>query len=173
MWFAVDTEIYPLKMASEWKCALEKSLADAAQFPLPMEVFKVRCRLPATGALLHTPPSPVESVSEPVVSRCGDSHRRTRAAHVFKCSLCAFALFCHVHEFLISQDPDECVASPFFCTLYYYRIITPPLHSLAPYEGNRTRSKSISGTSLVKIIENDAPLDGSVSWMAREAGVSM
>ncbi|XP_047596252.1 scm-like with four MBT domains protein 2 isoform X1 [Lutra lutra] len=34
------SEIYPLKMASEWKCALEKSLADAAQFPLPMEVFK-------------------------------------------------------------------------------------------------------------------------------------
>ncbi|XP_045868332.1 scm-like with four MBT domains protein 2 isoform X1 [Meles meles] len=34
------SEIYPLKMASEWKCALEKSLADAAQCPLPMEVFK-------------------------------------------------------------------------------------------------------------------------------------
>ncbi|XP_008703636.1 scm-like with four MBT domains protein 2 [Ursus maritimus] len=34
------SEIYPLKMASEWKCALEKSLTDAAQFPLPMEVFK-------------------------------------------------------------------------------------------------------------------------------------
>ncbi|XP_021552434.1 scm-like with four MBT domains protein 2 [Neomonachus schauinslandi] len=34
------SEIYPLKMASEWKCALEKSLTDAAHFPLPMEVFK-------------------------------------------------------------------------------------------------------------------------------------
>lgn len=34
------SEIYPLKMASEWKCALEKSLIDAAKFPLPMEVFK-------------------------------------------------------------------------------------------------------------------------------------
>ncbi|XP_027628268.1 scm-like with four MBT domains protein 2 isoform X2 [Tupaia chinensis] len=33
-------EIYPLKMTSEWKCALEKSLIDAAKFPLPMEVFK-------------------------------------------------------------------------------------------------------------------------------------
>ncbi|XP_058537941.1 scm-like with four MBT domains protein 2 isoform X5 [Neofelis nebulosa] len=33
-------EIYPLKMASEWKCALEKSLIDATKFPLPMEVFK-------------------------------------------------------------------------------------------------------------------------------------
>lgn len=29
-------------MASEWKCALEKSLIDAAKFPLPVEVFKVR-----------------------------------------------------------------------------------------------------------------------------------
>ncbi|XP_004712682.1 scm-like with four MBT domains protein 2 [Echinops telfairi] len=34
------SEIYPLKMASEWKCALEKSLIDAAKCPLPMEVFK-------------------------------------------------------------------------------------------------------------------------------------
>uniref|UniRef100_G3SVU6 Scm like with four mbt domains 2 n=1 Tax=Loxodonta africana TaxID=9785 RepID=G3SVU6_LOXAF len=34
------SEIYPLKMASEWKHALEKSLIDAAKFPLPMEVFK-------------------------------------------------------------------------------------------------------------------------------------
>lgn len=34
------SEIYPLKMTSEWKCALEKSLIDAAKFPLPMEVFK-------------------------------------------------------------------------------------------------------------------------------------
>ncbi|XP_078306591.1 scm-like with four MBT domains protein 2 isoform X2 [Panthera onca] len=34
------SEIYPLKMASEWKCALEKSLIDATKFPLPMEVFK-------------------------------------------------------------------------------------------------------------------------------------
>ncbi|XP_058388366.1 scm-like with four MBT domains protein 2 isoform X2 [Diceros bicornis minor] len=34
------SEIYPLKMASEWKCALEKSIIDAAKFPLPMEVFK-------------------------------------------------------------------------------------------------------------------------------------
>ncbi|XP_019500075.1 PREDICTED: scm-like with four MBT domains protein 2 [Hipposideros armiger] len=34
------SEIYPLKMASEWKCALERSLIDAAKFPLPMEVFK-------------------------------------------------------------------------------------------------------------------------------------
>lgn len=48
LWFAVDTEIYPLKMASEWKCALEKSLIDATKFPLPMEVFKVRCRFVAT-----------------------------------------------------------------------------------------------------------------------------
>ncbi|XP_026929172.2 scm-like with four MBT domains protein 2 isoform X2 [Acinonyx jubatus] len=34
------SEIYPLKMASEWKCSLEKSLIDATKFPLPMEVFK-------------------------------------------------------------------------------------------------------------------------------------
>ncbi|XP_045713994.1 scm-like with four MBT domains protein 2 isoform X1 [Phyllostomus hastatus] len=34
------SEIYPLKMTSEWKYALEKSLIDAAKFPLPMEVFK-------------------------------------------------------------------------------------------------------------------------------------
>ncbi|XP_023575554.1 scm-like with four MBT domains protein 2 isoform X2 [Octodon degus] len=34
------SEIYPLKMTSEWKCALEKSLIAAAEFPLPMEVFK-------------------------------------------------------------------------------------------------------------------------------------
>uniref|UniRef100_A0A8C0ZQM5 Scm-like with four MBT domains protein 1 n=1 Tax=Castor canadensis TaxID=51338 RepID=A0A8C0ZQM5_CASCN len=34
------SEIYPLKMTSEWKCALEKSLVVAAEFPLPMEVFK-------------------------------------------------------------------------------------------------------------------------------------
>ncbi|XP_032629207.1 scm-like with four MBT domains protein 2 isoform X1 [Chelonoidis abingdonii] len=33
-------EIYSLKNMSEWKCALEKSLNDAAKFPLPMEVFK-------------------------------------------------------------------------------------------------------------------------------------
>uniref|UniRef100_A0AC11DRG8 Scm like with four mbt domains 2 n=1 Tax=Ovis aries TaxID=9940 RepID=A0AC11DRG8_SHEEP len=33
-------EIYPLKTDSEWKRALEKSLIDAAKFPLPMEVFK-------------------------------------------------------------------------------------------------------------------------------------
>ncbi|KAM9673737.1 scm-like with four MBT domains protein 2 isoform 1-T3 [Trichechus inunguis] len=34
------SEIYSLKMASEWKHALEKSLIDAAKSPLPMEVFK-------------------------------------------------------------------------------------------------------------------------------------
>ncbi|XP_031300627.1 scm-like with four MBT domains protein 2 isoform X1 [Camelus dromedarius] len=34
------SEIYPLKTDSEWKCALEKSLVEAARFPLPMEVFK-------------------------------------------------------------------------------------------------------------------------------------
>nr|XP_044990838.1 scm-like with four MBT domains protein 2 isoform X5 [Jaculus jaculus] len=34
------SELYPLKMTSEWKCALEKSLIVAAEFPLPMEVFK-------------------------------------------------------------------------------------------------------------------------------------
>lgn len=34
------SEIYPLKTDSEWKRALEKSLIDAAKFPLPMEVFK-------------------------------------------------------------------------------------------------------------------------------------
>ncbi|KAM6303143.1 scm-like with four MBT domains protein 2 [Podargus strigoides] len=33
-------DIYSLKTMSEWKCALEKSLNDAANFPLPMEVFK-------------------------------------------------------------------------------------------------------------------------------------
>ncbi|NXA47876.1 SMBT2 protein, partial [Nothocercus julius] len=33
-------DIYSLKTISEWKCALEKSLNDAANFPLPMEVFK-------------------------------------------------------------------------------------------------------------------------------------
>ncbi|XP_035191132.1 scm-like with four MBT domains protein 2 [Oxyura jamaicensis] len=33
-------DIYSLKTVSEWKCALEKSLTDAANFPLPMEVFK-------------------------------------------------------------------------------------------------------------------------------------
>uniref|UniRef100_A0A8B9RWQ2 Scm like with four mbt domains 2 n=1 Tax=Accipiter nisus TaxID=211598 RepID=A0A8B9RWQ2_9AVES len=33
-------DIYSLKSISEWKCALEKSLNDAANFPLPMEVFK-------------------------------------------------------------------------------------------------------------------------------------
>ncbi|KAL0627847.1 UPF0764 protein C16orf89, partial [Plecturocebus cupreus] len=36
----LTSKIYPLKMASEWKCTLEKSLTDAAKFPLPMEVFK-------------------------------------------------------------------------------------------------------------------------------------
>ncbi|XP_055002658.1 scm-like with four MBT domains protein 2 [Sorex araneus] len=41
------SEICPLKMASEWKCALEKSLIDAAQFPLPMEVFKDHADLPS------------------------------------------------------------------------------------------------------------------------------
>ncbi|XP_044535603.1 scm-like with four MBT domains protein 2 [Gracilinanus agilis] len=34
------SEIYSLKTTSEWKCALEKSLNEAAKFPLPMEVFK-------------------------------------------------------------------------------------------------------------------------------------
>ncbi|XP_076428934.1 scm-like with four MBT domains protein 2 isoform X1 [Peromyscus maniculatus bairdii] len=34
------SELYPLKMTSEWKCALEKSLIVAAESPLPMEVFK-------------------------------------------------------------------------------------------------------------------------------------
>ncbi|XP_007534425.2 scm-like with four MBT domains protein 2 isoform X2 [Erinaceus europaeus] len=34
------SEIYPLKMASEWKCALEKALIVAAKCPLPVEVFK-------------------------------------------------------------------------------------------------------------------------------------
>uniref|UniRef100_G1RM89 Scm like with four mbt domains 2 n=1 Tax=Nomascus leucogenys TaxID=61853 RepID=G1RM89_NOMLE len=38
--FFLRRKIYPLKMASEWKCTLEKSLIDAAKFPLPMEVFK-------------------------------------------------------------------------------------------------------------------------------------
>lgn len=52
VWFAVDTEIYPLKMASEWKYALEKSLIDAAKFPLPMEVFKVRWEFIAIYLLL-------------------------------------------------------------------------------------------------------------------------
>uniref|UniRef100_A0A8C5JVQ1 Scm like with four mbt domains 2 n=1 Tax=Junco hyemalis TaxID=40217 RepID=A0A8C5JVQ1_JUNHY len=33
-------DIYSLKTITEWKCALEKSLNDAANFPLPMEVFK-------------------------------------------------------------------------------------------------------------------------------------
>ncbi|XP_069723157.1 scm-like with four MBT domains protein 2 [Phaenicophaeus curvirostris] len=33
-------DIYSLKTISEWKSALEKSLNDAANFPLPMEVFK-------------------------------------------------------------------------------------------------------------------------------------
>ncbi|NXG15004.1 SMBT2 protein, partial [Grallaria varia] len=33
-------DIYSLKTISEWKCALEKSLNDAANLPLPMEVFK-------------------------------------------------------------------------------------------------------------------------------------
>ncbi|KAF1418107.1 Scm-like with four MBT domains protein 2, partial [Spheniscus magellanicus] len=33
-------DIYSLKTISEWKYALEKSLNDAANFPLPMEVFK-------------------------------------------------------------------------------------------------------------------------------------
>ncbi|XP_016834202.1 scm-like with four MBT domains protein 2 isoform X2 [Cricetulus griseus] len=34
------SELYPLKMTSEWKCALEKALIVAAESPLPMEVFK-------------------------------------------------------------------------------------------------------------------------------------
>ncbi|XP_050006439.1 scm-like with four MBT domains protein 2 isoform X1 [Alexandromys fortis] len=34
------SELYPLKMTSEWKYALEKSLVLAAESPLPMEVFK-------------------------------------------------------------------------------------------------------------------------------------
>uniref|UniRef100_A0A8C9N3Q0 Scm like with four mbt domains 2 n=1 Tax=Serinus canaria TaxID=9135 RepID=A0A8C9N3Q0_SERCA len=33
-------DICSLKTITEWKCALEKSLNDAANFPLPMEVFK-------------------------------------------------------------------------------------------------------------------------------------
>lgn len=38
----ITLDIYSLKTVSEWKCALEKSLNDAANFPLPMEVFKVK-----------------------------------------------------------------------------------------------------------------------------------
>lgn len=38
----IALDIYSLKTISEWKCALEKSLNDAANFPLPMEVFKVK-----------------------------------------------------------------------------------------------------------------------------------
>lgn len=38
----IAVDIYSLKTISEWKCALEKSLNDAANFPLPMEVFKVK-----------------------------------------------------------------------------------------------------------------------------------
>lgn len=38
-------------MDSEWKSALEKSLIDAANFPLPMEVFKVRRRFIAVFLL--------------------------------------------------------------------------------------------------------------------------
>ncbi|MEE6481646.1 hypothetical protein FKM82_012926 [Ascaphus truei] len=33
-------DICPLKSMAEWKCALEKSLVDAARCPLPVEVFK-------------------------------------------------------------------------------------------------------------------------------------
>ncbi|XP_062990760.1 scm-like with four MBT domains protein 2 [Elgaria multicarinata webbii] len=33
-------EIYSLKTVSEWQAALDKSLIEAAKFPLPMEVFK-------------------------------------------------------------------------------------------------------------------------------------
>ncbi|KAM4748209.1 scm-like with four MBT domains protein 2 [Rhinophrynus dorsalis] len=33
-------DICPLKSMSEWKCALEKALIDAARCPLPLEVFK-------------------------------------------------------------------------------------------------------------------------------------
>ncbi|KAM4677733.1 scm-like with four MBT domains protein 2 [Discoglossus pictus] len=33
-------DICPLKSMSEWKCALEKALKDAARCPLPVEVFK-------------------------------------------------------------------------------------------------------------------------------------
>ncbi|XP_072257937.1 scm-like with four MBT domains protein 2 isoform X3 [Pyxicephalus adspersus] len=33
-------DIFPLKTLSEWKCALEKSLINAARCPLPVEVFK-------------------------------------------------------------------------------------------------------------------------------------
>lgn len=40
----IALDIYSLKTISEWKCALEKSLNDAANFPLPMEVFKVKKR---------------------------------------------------------------------------------------------------------------------------------
>lgn len=91
-----------------------------------------------------------------------------------KCYLCAFALFCHLHKFLILQEPGwNSVALPLFSMLYYYRIITPRVRSLTPYERNRTRSKSIIGICLVKIIESDAPLGGSVSWMAREMCVSI
>ncbi|KAM4828958.1 scm-like with four MBT domains protein 2 isoform 2-T3 [Thomomys bottae] len=52
------SEIYPLKMTSEWKCALEKSLVVAAEFPLPMEVFKdhadLRSHLFTVGMKLET-----------------------------------------------------------------------------------------------------------------------
>ncbi|XP_054845207.1 scm-like with four MBT domains protein 2 isoform X2 [Eublepharis macularius] len=37
---APPAEIYSLKTVSHWQSALEKSLTEAAKFPLPMEVFK-------------------------------------------------------------------------------------------------------------------------------------
>ncbi|XP_052583391.1 scm-like with four MBT domains protein 2 isoform X2 [Peromyscus californicus insignis] len=52
------SELYPLKMTSEWKCALEKSLIVAAESPLPMEVFKdhadIRSHFFTVGMKLET-----------------------------------------------------------------------------------------------------------------------
>lgn len=43
------TEVCPLKTVAEWQSALEKSLIEAAKFPLPMEVFKVPLAIPSAS----------------------------------------------------------------------------------------------------------------------------
>ncbi|XP_016075232.1 PREDICTED: scm-like with four MBT domains protein 2 [Miniopterus natalensis] len=94
------SEIYPLKMASEWKYALEKSLIDAAKFPLPMEVFKdhadLRSHFFTVGMKLET-----VNMSEPF-HICPASVTKVFNNHFFQVTIddlrpepCKLSMLCH------------------------------------------------------------------------------
>ncbi|KAJ6666240.1 hypothetical protein lerEdw1_000512 [Lerista edwardsae] len=94
-------EVCPLKTMAEWQSALEKSLIEAAKFPLPMEVFKDHADLRDHFFTVGMKVEAVDDMREPhsicpaTVSKVFNNHFLQVTIDDLRPEVCKTSMLCH------------------------------------------------------------------------------